>query len=526
MSERRLVRGRHPQVKRARIDMCTEPSGSGSWRAPPDAIRVDRVAVRVKPLLTVRRMRPHGVQEALYCGHLGTLAGRHLRGRPVDRIDLRLGPDAAKEVVTRAPVVFEEVVRLHVLHDVSVPLQRLRVIEVTAYHQAAAGPKLPIDRCTNHVSKRELPGPEGPGSSSMQLSAAEAARHLSGAGPFRRTLFGERSRTLFGIVRTKHTHERVLNIPELGLGLVGCRPNELLRSSNSQRCVDRYGVGKFEGNIDCLALCRHPGNHAGFFCFLGQDWIAGDGHFHGSTETNAAWQALQATAGCEQTDLDLADAQLGALRSNQQVTRHGELKTAGKGESLDSTDQWLLRTIADEVHQRADVLTRSKGLEVHASAETATVAGEHTTGVRRVRVELLDGFDQTSRQGTIDRVHRIGAIQRDQQYSATSLGQDGGFSRGVAHFGGIRMPPSTRMVFSIHVRVRDEFHNHGGEFVAVSEAWREQDRLTEVSLELVALFTGAVDRRVDKTRSNGVHTDASSSQVTSDRQGHANHAAL
>src|SRR3954452_20755178 len=78
----------------------------------------------------------------------------------------------------------------------------------------------------------------------------------------------------------------------------------------------------------------------------------------------------------------------------------------------------------------------------------------------------------------------------------------------------------------VHVAVGDALDDHAGELLAGAEPMGEQHTLLEVRLELLAALALAVDRRVDQARRHRVDSNANGSEITSDRQRHADDAAL
>src|SRR5207245_2743073 len=99
VTERLLVGLRHPEVERARVEVGAQAARVGAFGAPADAVGVHRVLAAVEPLDALRLALPLAVEEGLDGRHTVTLPGLHLGPGPVDRIDLRLGADAAEEVV-------------------------------------------------------------------------------------------------------------------------------------------------------------------------------------------------------------------------------------------------------------------------------------------------------------------------------------------------------------------------------------------------------------------------------------------
>jgi cytochrome bd ubiquinol oxidase subunit II len=149
--ERLLVALDHPQVESARVAVRAQAGRIGARRPAADPVRIQEVPAGVEPLLAVRFVLPETVEEHLHPGHPVILPGFHLRGRPVDRVDLGLGIEAGEELVAGAAVVtLEEPVALDVVDDVAVPGQGLVAAEVPAHDQAAAAaqqpPRLVSDR--------------------------------------------------------------------------------------------------------------------------------------------------------------------------------------------------------------------------------------------------------------------------------------------------------------------------------------------------------------------------------------------
>jgi hypothetical protein len=128
----------HPQLEGAGVEVGTQAAGVRARGTAADAVGVEGVAVGVEPADSVGLATPPAVEERLHPGHPVALAGLHLRGRPVDGVDLGLGADAAEEVVARPAVVLEEPVALDVVDDLAVPGQRLLAREVAAHDEAAA----------------------------------------------------------------------------------------------------------------------------------------------------------------------------------------------------------------------------------------------------------------------------------------------------------------------------------------------------------------------------------------------------
>ena len=115
--ERALVGLGHPQIEGAGIEVGAQTGGVRARGPAPDPVRVEAVAVGLEPHHTVGLVTPATVEERLHAGHALALAGLHLGGRPVDRVDLGLRADGAEEVVAGAAVGLEEPVALDVVDD-------------------------------------------------------------------------------------------------------------------------------------------------------------------------------------------------------------------------------------------------------------------------------------------------------------------------------------------------------------------------------------------------------------------------
>lgn len=119
--------------------MRSQSFGCGARRAAADAIRVNDADIRIKPSLAVVLYLPQTVEERLRQRHLFTLAGLHLRLRPVDRIDFR--PGGAQRTEKIIPWSFIHLVKMVLVQIVEhrlVPCQRLFAWKMTFNHRAPA----------------------------------------------------------------------------------------------------------------------------------------------------------------------------------------------------------------------------------------------------------------------------------------------------------------------------------------------------------------------------------------------------
>ena len=114
---------------------------------------------------------------------------------------------------------------------------------------------------------------------------------------------------------------------------------------------------------------------------------------------------------------------------DDQIARQRDLQPARHRKPLDRGDQGLARGTLGDARKasvaRVGPLARDERLEVHAGAEALAGAGEHADGQPRVVVELVERVGDSLRDGCVDRVALIGAVDRDQEDPVPTLGQDG-----------------------------------------------------------------------------------------------------
>ena len=70
-------------------------------------------------------------------------------------------------------------------------------------------------------------------------------------------------------------------------------------------------------------------------------------------------------------------------------------------------------------------LAGDEGLEVHAGAEARAGAGDDADREVAVGVELVERRRHALGQRQVDRVARLGAVERDEQHAVAALGEDG-----------------------------------------------------------------------------------------------------
>ncbi len=138
VGENLLIGGKQPALQRAGIGMRPQPLRSGSRRAAADAVGIDHADVRIEPAFAILFKTPQAVEERLHCRHFIALPRLHLRGRPVDRVDLRARSlQRTEEAVARPFVNIVEMVAIQIFQHRGIPRQRLFAWEVAFNHRAA-----------------------------------------------------------------------------------------------------------------------------------------------------------------------------------------------------------------------------------------------------------------------------------------------------------------------------------------------------------------------------------------------------
>ena len=122
-------------------------------------------------------------------------------------------------------------------------------------------------------------------------------------------------------------------------------------------------------------------------------------------------------------------AEPGPARGDDQVAGQRDLEPAGDREALDRGDERLARRALDDAREAAvadpRALAGDEGLEVHAGAEARARAGEDADREVAVGVELVERRGDPLGQRQVDRVARLGAVERDEQHAVAALGEDG-----------------------------------------------------------------------------------------------------
>ena len=120
---------------------------------------------------------------------------------------------------------------------------------------------------------------------------------------------------------------------------------------------------------------------------------------------------------------------LAPARRDDQVAGERDLQAAGDGEALDRGDQRLARRRAATIPAKPRsptprALARDERLEVHPGAEALARAGEDADAQLVVAVELVERRGDALGERAVDRVARVGAVERDEQDAVAALGED------------------------------------------------------------------------------------------------------
>ena len=277
----------------------------------------------------------------------------------------------------------------------------------------------PLLRRLDHVvDERPHPGPQ-----LLQLRREAEVDH--DAAPVRRPLLGEGERSFLGVLgREDVAQERRLELPELRLGPALGLSHDLLARGHRQRRVAGDALGELHRDLDGRARLGHARHQPVLVRLLGGDGIGGERHLHRHAVGDPPGQPEQGAAGGEEPDSGLRDAELDALRRDQEVARERQLEPAGEGEALDRGDQRFAGPLGEELVESLGHPLGEERLEVHPGAEAASGAGQHAGGEPVVAVELVHGGEQALAELGVDRVPLVGTVERDQQHPPPGFGQD------------------------------------------------------------------------------------------------------
>src|SRR5207244_6906092 len=159
--------------------------------------------------------------------------------------------------------------------------------------------------------------------------------------------------------------ERLLELPEGRLGQPLALADQSLRGGDRERSIGGDAFGDVERDLDGVARFGEARDETTRMGVLGGDGFAGERHLHGDAVGPAALEAKQCTAGGEEPNFDLRDAETSAARRHEQVAGERDLETAGDGEALDRCDQRFAAAVLEEWREPFGYATGGKGLQVH-----------------------------------------------------------------------------------------------------------------------------------------------------------------
>ena len=215
-------------------------------------------------------------------------------------------------------------------------------------------------------------------------------------------------------------------------GLIG-RVDHFLVHHGGQRGHGGNGSGTFHRLVEQIGGRHDPRDQTGAFGFLGVHHAPGQAHLHRLGLADGAGEPLRSAHAGGHAQLDLRLAELGAVRRQDEVRHHRQLAPAAESEAVDGGDPRLAHGLHDMAGPaREEVLGIEIGhrlvghfLDVGPGSESFFArSGEHRAAlavIRLIGVERLDQFVQNLR---VERVQRLGAVQRDQRDRAARFGGD------------------------------------------------------------------------------------------------------
>ena len=213
----------------------------------------------------------------------------------------------------------------------------------------------------------------------------------------------------------------------------GERPLVLRRAQIAAQTPLREGsefAGKAECVVERLTRCAQPVDETDMRCFRALDGASGEDHVVGERRTDEPGQADRAAVHEGHTPPPAIHAERGVLGGDSQIAPHGELKSAGDGETLDRSDDRLREVQAGRAHRARTgevdpvAVPGRDRLEVSACTERAVRSGEDRHRQRIVLLEGGEGLEQFGRGRPVDRVPAFGAIDGDHEDGVMDLGVD------------------------------------------------------------------------------------------------------
>ena len=187
--------------------------------------------------------------------------------------------------------------------------------------------------------------------------------------------------------------------------------DDLLGGGHGERAVGRDPRGERPCAVERPARLGQGVDEAQAVGVRRGQRVASERQFHGDAGRDAARQPDQTPRACDQTALDLRDAELGIVRRDDQVTGQCHLAAARQRPAFHGGDQRLarrgLRDPGEAPALDTDVLPGEERLQVHPRAERASRPGDDAHGQVVPPVELVKRLRHESRHRVIDRVPRL-----------------------------------------------------------------------------------------------------------------------
>ena len=176
---------------------------------------------------------------------------------------------------------------------------------------------------------------------------------------------------------------------------------------------------------------HHPRHQAAAFGLLGVDGAAGEDQVHRLGLADRAGQPLRAAHAGQHAELDLGLTELRGVGGDQQVAHHRQLTAAAERVARDRRDGGCagggeLGPRREEVGGE-NVCERQFGhlLDVRARREGLLVAGDDDRADARIVVEFGCGRGDFVHHLTVERIERLGPVQRDGADAVVTGDQDG-----------------------------------------------------------------------------------------------------
>ena len=214
--------------------------------------------------------------------------------------------------------------------------------------------------------------------------------------------------------------------------------HHVFAATNGQRGVGRNFVGQGFGAMKSLAGGGKQVDQAPLPRFSGRHHLACQCILHGDLARNALGQTQQTTRPRDQTTLDLGQAKLRVVCSDDEVAGQRNFKTTSQSKTLNSSDDWLLGGCFNDAAQTTPrqfyTLATHKSFEVHASAKMSALARQNAHRDAIIAVELVHGVSQSLGCGAVNRIAHSRSAKCDDKQPAFLLYTHGSFSAHGAAF--------------------------------------------------------------------------------------------